>query len=196
MKKNLFSIDESEKQRILEMHESATKKLYLNEQGEVASTGSTASTTTFTWAEDEEVNKDKSQKELNDLNRQKLIAYYGASEGQTNPDTLIGKTAYVFKNVSDPKTQFVYLKGNVYPETFIIQNITFEPSNNAVKLMTNEGVNNKFIRLSVSPVSLQQGIVKFYSNYKTEIGDGINVALTYMYPYIKSNAKYLVPEKK
>jgi len=33
MKKNLFNIDESEKMRILEMHLSATKKQYLNEQG-------------------------------------------------------------------------------------------------------------------------------------------------------------------
>jgi hypothetical protein len=38
MKKSLFSIDESEKQRILEMHQSATQKQYLGEQAAPATT--------------------------------------------------------------------------------------------------------------------------------------------------------------
>lgn len=41
--KKLFEIDENEKKRILEMHETATKNLYLNEQGTPQSAASTAS---------------------------------------------------------------------------------------------------------------------------------------------------------
>lgn len=42
MKKSLFSIDDSERQRILEMHQSATKKQYLGEQVAPATTPATA----------------------------------------------------------------------------------------------------------------------------------------------------------
>ena len=41
--RKLFEIDENEKRRILEMHENATKNLYLNEQGTPPSAASTAS---------------------------------------------------------------------------------------------------------------------------------------------------------
>ena len=42
--RQLFNIDESEKQRILEMHENATKKNYLNEQGGVPETAASSGT--------------------------------------------------------------------------------------------------------------------------------------------------------
>lgn len=197
--KNLFTINETEKQRILEMHISATKKLYLNEQDEVKSTGDTTtqsgstSTSSFVWAEDEVENKGKTQKELNELNWLKLSTYYGSSKGQTDPDTLFGKTAYIFKDVSDPKTQFVYLKSNVYEPngSFVIGDIQHIESKQAVRITTKEGVQAPFVRLSISPVSLQKGKILYYKKYDVPVGSGVNSMFTYMYPYITSNPKYL-----
>jgi len=50
MGKNLFKIDESEKQRILEMHQSATRKQYLGEQGAPAPTTTAATSAPTTTA--------------------------------------------------------------------------------------------------------------------------------------------------
>lgn len=45
MSKSLFTIDSSEKQRILEMHQSATRKQYLGEQSTTAPVANTSTTT-------------------------------------------------------------------------------------------------------------------------------------------------------
>jgi len=136
MKKNLFTIEDSEKQRILEMHLNATQKLYLNEQGEVASTGSTASTTTFAWAEDDAEWVKSSgaggtggvmdEKKVSEENYRRFTLYYKtgsrivSNTKDNKPGTLShypanGKIVYVFNKVQNPyrksnlKTSFTVL---------------------------------------------------------------------------------------
>jgi hypothetical protein len=113
MSKNLFKIDESEKMRILEMHQSATNRHYLGEQVVPATTSpetTTSATTTtttpkssgipgFTWAEDTTswltINPPTSNDLANEVkvsqeNERRMFDYYRTGE-------LVGKIALSFK---------------------------------------------------------------------------------------------------
>lgn len=117
MNNNLFKIDDSEKTRILEMHQSATNRHYLGEQ--VAPTTTTTATTPasttpkssgipgFTWAEDTtswiSIKSPTSNDLANDVkiseeNNRRMFDYYRTGE-------LNGKIALVFKGL--------YLKRNL-----------------------------------------------------------------------------------
>lgn len=123
MNKNLFTIDDSERQRILEMHQSATNRQYLVEQ-----TGSD-----FTnWAEDtgwsaKTRNEDQQQRsyeqQLSEENYGRFLKYYHTSERVSNGGltyyNAIGKKAYLFNNINYP-----FSKSNLVDSlTFTINNI-------------------------------------------------------------------------
>ncbi len=63
--RQLFKIDESEKKRILEMHENATKNLYLSEQGTPPQAASPAATGTQIEGKTYKVEKIKNKDSLN-----------------------------------------------------------------------------------------------------------------------------------
>ena len=63
--RQLFKIDESEKKRILEMHENATKNLYLSEQGTPPQAASPAATGTQIEGKTYKVEKIKDKDSLN-----------------------------------------------------------------------------------------------------------------------------------
>ena len=97
MKKNLFTIEDSERQRILEMHINATQKLYINEQ----TTGDTKTYCSkygnlipgMVWSECKDDSKGKSVTQISQENENFFKTYY---KGDLN-----GKTAVFFNKKGD-----------------------------------------------------------------------------------------------
>ena len=147
MNKLLFTIDPSEKRRILEMHQSATKKHYLSEQTEPATPTTTSATTQikssviggvtipgFLFAEDdtewlELKNKETGGKVTQEMcsneNGNRVYAYYNAEPTGADPNNLYNKYMIAFN--SKPANSNIYpaSKENVYQKTFLIGKIRY-----------------------------------------------------------------------
>lgn len=167
MKNNLFNIDESEKRRILEMHESATKKLYLGEQQAATApttttqqqTATQPSTTAkktpgiFTWIEDDPNSKTMPDSEKSKTNFNNLQAYYAFSESgsQLPRINVLPKSGEGIDpwNVYDVRGKIVYifnggqgdttyLKSNL-ADQFVVKNIE---AGSSKRQNTNQGTLN------------------------------------------------------
>lgn len=152
MNTNLFNIDDSEKQRILEMHQTATKKQYLNEQSQSADTKSFCSkygnlVPGMVWSECKEDAAKKSVDQHSKENEEFLKTYY---EGD-----LKGKMA-VFFNIK--QNQFPYLITNI---TDFFQIKSFNSKTNDLYVLsvdekTEKPYSNKYARV------LGKGNVKLF----------------------------------
>ena len=126
MKKTMLTIDNSEKERILEMYYNTTKKQNLTEQTDVT-----------TWPEKQVEFSGASEQEISIANISYLSDYYGVQiDGTTvNPDNLIGKTAYFFNYNNNPLT--AYMLSNLNPNTFVINDILYNPKSDSLYLLGN-----------------------------------------------------------
>ena len=138
MNTNLFNIDDSEKQRILEMHETATKKQYLNEQ----SSGS------FVYSQNPNAVSADTE---NSINYQKYLGLSGTMED------LIGKTIILYKTLSKETNQPSVNKGNEYT-TFTVASAMTKQNNvylysmvNNPSTQENESMKNPYLRISDVP---------------------------------------------
>ena len=162
MNKNLFKIDESEKTRILEMHQSATSRHYLGEQ--VASATTTPVTTTtpkptdipgFVWAEDD-VNWVKTNGITDDVkvsteNYRRFLEYYNSGD-------IVGKFVVVFNNVGN---NYPYLQAN-FKLKFVVSKTSVGKSNvqggNITYLKSGEDLNTQYVTVFAN------GAVKYCQN--------------------------------
>ena len=155
MKTNLFNIDDSEKQRILEMHQTATKKQYLNEQSQSADTKSFCSkygnlVSGMVWSECKEDADKKSVDQHSKENEEFLKTYY---KGDLN-----GKIAVFFNIKQD---QFPYLITNITDFFQIGSNVPSKTNANdfyvlSVDEKTEKPYSNKYARV------LGKGNVKLF----------------------------------
>ena len=142
MNKLLFTIDPSEKRRILEMHQSATKKHYLSEQTEPATATPTSATTQikssviggvtipgFLFAEDDtewfnlknkETGGKVSQEMYSIENGNRVYAYYGAETTGADPNNIYNKYMIAFNSTTANSNIYPTSKENVYQKTFLI----------------------------------------------------------------------------
>jgi len=204
MKKNLFTIDESEKQRILEMHLNATQKLYLNEQGEVSSTGSTVSQSSstiggvqisgFLFAEDDkewliaknnELKGKVSGQVLNDENYGRVLKYYGTQPTSVDPNNLIGKYVIMFNKI--PKQGiYSYQKENVVNTTFKIGLIYKNKTNKMIFITTGGsssiGLN---VRVPLLSTTVNVDFAFFLYNSNDNLTDRNNPHINGVFGYIK-----------
>ena len=182
MSKSLFTIDSSEKERILEMHQTATSRYYLGEQVVPATTTPTTTTTAttpttttpksseipgFTWAEDTtswiSIESPTSNDLANEVKRseendKRMFEYYRTGE-------LTGKIALVFKGL--------YLKRNLIHQFTIF---SVKPSEKVVGA--------KYIYSSEKPVTpylfvTKNNKSKYYANNLSAPED-VKSVLSYM----------------
>lgn len=176
MKKILFNIDETERNRILEMHHNAIKKNLLKEQDDNqeanqeddetseetpldTTTGSTIGGVMipgFLFAEEDSAwlsaNKGKdTQKSYNDENYKRLTRYYGATlplvGNSLDPKIFIGKYAIMFNSV--PKENLLtFQKDNVVNTTFKVGKIYKNPDGSFI-FVTTGGVSNQGLNIRV-----------------------------------------------
>lgn len=138
MKTNLFNIDNSERQRILEMHETATKKQYLNEQ----SSGS------FIYSQNPNAVSADTE---NFINYQKYLGLSGTM------DDLKGKKIILYKTSSKETNKPSVNQENEYT-TFTVASISQNDKNvylysmvNDPNTQDNESMLNTYLRISDTP---------------------------------------------
>jgi hypothetical protein len=157
MNNNLFKIDDSEKMRILEMHQSATSRHYLGEQVAPATTTTSASTTPvatnvskiggitipgFLFVEDDSEwllkNSKANQQQMDQENSSRVRLYYGAGPTSADPEMVLNKYMIAFNFPSKSVDNYLYSKANVYPQTFLITKI-YQNKAGFTNIVPNEG---------------------------------------------------------
>lgn len=157
MNNNLFKIDDSEKTRILEMHQSATSRHYLGEQVAPATTTTSASTTPvatnvskiggitipgFVFVEDDSdwllKNPKANQEQMSQENSRRVMAYYGSGPTSADPEMVLNKYMIAFNFPSNSVDNYLYSKANVYPQTFLISKI-YQTKSGFTNILPNEG---------------------------------------------------------
>ena len=164
MNNNLFKIDDSEKMRILEMHQSATNRHYLGEQ--VAPSTTTPATTTpvatnvskiggitipgFLFVEDDGTWLQKfpnaNQQEMDQENFRRVRVYYGAEPTSADPEMVLNKYMIAFNFPSKSVDNYLYSKANVYPQTFLISKI-YQNKVGFTNILPNEGNTGFHVRV-------------------------------------------------
>lgn len=167
MGKNLFTIDESEKRRIIEMHQKATRKQYLVEQTESEFTNWAEDTGWSAKTKNEDPQQRSYEQQLSDENYNRFLKYYsGNGERITDEDisyyNAIGKKVYLFNNINYP-----FSKANLVDSlTFTINNIkpgkaTVQKSGVKLNLLSTDSFTEPY--LAIFP----NGKVEYHVNNQT-----------------------------
>jgi len=177
MNNNLFKIDDSEKMRILEMHQSATNRHYLGEQVAPATTSATTTPVAtnvskiggitipgFLFVEDDSAWLQKypkaNKEQMSQENSSRVMKYYGSGPTSADPEMVLNKYMIAFNFPSNSVDNYLYSKENVYPYTFLISKI-YQTKNGFTNILSNEGNTGFHVRVPKEGSS-KEGHFLFY----------------------------------
>jgi hypothetical protein len=148
----------------------------------------------FIFAEDDKAwlgpTAEKTTNEINEENYNRIFKYYGlAVGGVINPDALIGKLAFSFKPITDPKKQMQYSKEFVDPRMFNINSISFNPTTKAVSIFSDKMGASTYMQ--VMPYSTKDAKIIVSNGFGTPNTYAFNPVFATMYQKVSTDPKYI-----
>jgi hypothetical protein len=147
----------------------------------------------FVFAEDDAEwlgpNGSKTTNEINEENYKRIYNYYGTGQG-SDPSALIGKLAFAFKPIKDPKTQMQYSKEFLDPRMFTINSVVFSPKTKTGYLRSDKMGGY----ITIMPYSSKNGKILLYNGFNQPGYDAFNPVFGSIYYKLSTDPKYIKPE--